>query len=280
MPLAILPPIAVPFSEDRAGEFSLSLFFFSSSLSVVVKQVQSGEVLLEHSIAYPSPFSEGSADSVAATIYGYPFLTYPFQQVFVHFLAKASVAVPTLLLKKKRKHFWLATTATSDSDEYVGAFTSKRFTAPTIVASWYKESFNFLRRTYGEDAISPISIALMEWGIEQSLRCHNRLVLVFIEAERIEMMVCFRGELLFSNQFAMLSATDLSNEETCVQQILFYWTSIVKSFAFESVVGDQVLLWQATDSQDSEAQQRATDQLNKQLAKMGVRFEQKPLTCL
>ena len=235
------PSIPAPYKEEDSIRFTLSLTFLEEGLLVVTRDEQ--EVVYTTCISYPLPCDTNLSSILGELVYSYPFLTFNYKKILLRFFPTERVVVPTVLTDPQKDPFWLATVATPLEGTYVGTFEVDTSQDQCVIATWDKESFSFLRRTYSGVLPLPLTVLSLSSLQKESLIKKHRVVHILVDKSRLELSMWQKGELLFTNCFERHSYTNLSSEESLQQQVLFYWTAMCKSLQIDNVVEDEVKLF-------------------------------------
>ena len=235
------PSIPTPYKEEDSIRFTLTLTFLEEGLLVVTRNEQ--EVVYTTSISYPLTCDINLSSVLGELVYSYPFLTFNYKKILLRFFPTERVVVPTALTDPQKDPFWLATVAFPLEGSYVGTFEVDASKDECVIATWDKESFSFLRRTYSGVLPLPLTVLSLSTLQKESLIKNHRVVHILVDKSRLELSMWQKGELRFTNSFERHSYTNLSSEASLQQQVLFYWTAMCKSLQIDNVVEDEVKLF-------------------------------------
>lgn len=309
-----LQPVAGTFDEAAAERLDLSLHIFTDRLhfSVAERSVdgcEEGKLLISGKLLFARELVRDNASPVADLIYAHPFLTFSYHSVRIRFVATSYLLIPPGLEDDLLNERWLATTQLPIQErDYVGAFSFASLEAPQVIAAWYRETFNFLRRTYIDADIAPLVIDVLASARRLSLLCSGRVFYFLVERGMIDVAVLHRGEVLFCNRFetspyveqlpvsceanlptqedTLLSdeasesesgedVKELSRTEVLAEQLLFYWAAVCKTLAIENLADDTLRLFLPSSMLAlSDKADRLVEVLTKETEAVGVSFEQ------
>lgn len=272
-------PLAVPFSEEQSDRLILKLSLFSNGVFIVVSQsdlenvIAPSPILLREFVAYSAPIKEENYTSLEEVIFTYPFLTFGYDKVFVRFFSTAFVTIPPELSEPEKNAFWMGS-AFHYEGSFLGGFDAGGAETPQVAAAWYREAFNFLRRTYAYGRVEPLIAVAIARGIQDSKRMESLLSYTVVDEDSLDLLLFKRGKLLFSNHFRRIPFPDLPEEERLVQQVLFFWTGMVKTLEITEVVGDKIKLFLLPESSVGEKSPKGViDTLTPLFREMGVILE-------
>lgn len=216
-------------SEAEAEKYTMSICIYVDGLAFFIRSFETGDLLHSERLFFNKKKGHSLESRLSELIYNHPLLTFPYRDVTITYREDYFILTPPGIVIEGKEELWVSSTLMlqGENSSPIATYPINEY-GVHMVTCWSQEAYSFLKRTYPYRTIEAAAVSQLKEAISTSRKEPRAQLFVFIENKRINVIACYKGEILLANKFQLFPTL---SHQVIADQILFYIGSVLSALS-------------------------------------------------